>query len=72
MWDETNFLFKGFIDEVKGSLTESSGSESVGAVIGLEMRSVSKGANRLRVLNAGTNYFNLVDMGLDSSFVQNN
>lgn len=25
MWDETNFLAKGFIDEVKGALTESGG-----------------------------------------------
>lgn len=25
MWDETNFLLKGFINEVKGALTESSG-----------------------------------------------
>lgn len=31
MWDETNFLVKGFINEVKGALTESGGASGVGS-----------------------------------------
>lgn len=31
MWDETNFLVKGFINEVKGALTESGGASGGGS-----------------------------------------
>lgn len=30
MWDKSNFLLKGFINEVKGVLTESGSSSGVG------------------------------------------
>lgn len=30
MWDKTNFLVKGFINEVKGALIESGSSSGVG------------------------------------------
>lgn len=32
MWDETNYLLKGFIDEVKGALTESGGASGGGSM----------------------------------------
>ena len=31
MWDKTNFLLKGFINEVKGALTESGGASGGGS-----------------------------------------
>ena len=34
MWDKTNFLLKGFINEVKGALTESGGASGGGSTFG--------------------------------------
>lgn len=35
MWDETNFLLEGFINEVKGALAESGGASGGGSMINM-------------------------------------
>lgn len=44
MWNETNFLLKGFINEVKGTLTGNSGSDGVS---GINVASRSNGGSEL-------------------------